>query len=81
MAYEKKTKEEWDKIAKEKSLQKTVDNVAVIRDAVTAAKIGGDANTALLTVLISEIMKLNDQIYWIQKSLKPKNTRTDDIPF
>ena len=80
MAYEKKTKEEWDKIAKEKSLQKTVDNVSVIRDAVTAAKVGGDANTALLTILISELMKVNDNLYWIQKSMKSK-AKTDDIPF
>jgi hypothetical protein len=82
MAYEKKSKEDWERIRRENNLQKTVDNVAVIRDAVTAAKIQGDPNTALMTVLIAELMKLNDQIYWIQKSLKPKTyTKSDDVPF
>lgn len=83
MAYEKKTKEEWDQIARTKSLEKTVQNVELIRDAVAAAKIGGsDANTALLTVLISELMKLNDQIFWIQKAMKPKTyAANDDIKF
>jgi hypothetical protein len=82
MAYEKKTKEEWEKIAREKSLQKTVDNVQLIKDAVSAAKIGGaDANTALLTILIAELMKVNDNLFWIQKGLKNKSSDSDRVPF
>jgi len=82
MAYEKKTKEEWEKIAREKSLQKTVDNVQLIKDAVSATKIGGaDANTALLTILIAELMKVNDNLFWIQKGLKNKSSDSDRVPF
>lgn len=82
MAFQKKTKEEWAAIRKENSLKKTVENVEVIRDAVKAASIGGDANTALLTVLISELMKLNDQIMWIQKGMQKRGQAvSDDVPF
>lgn len=84
MAFQKKTKEEWDSIRKENSLKKTVENIDVIRDAAKAAGLSGsaDANTTLLTILISEIMKLNDQIFWIQKGMQKKSKMgNDDVPF
>jgi hypothetical protein len=83
MAYEKKTREEWDKIARDKSLQKTVDNIEIIRDAMKAAKLdGSDATLAMMSILIAELMKVNDNLFWIQKGLKNKSSAaSDNIPF
>lgn len=74
MAFQKKTKEQWEAEAKEKALQKAVDNIESIKQIVKAANIGGESkNDALLMVLLSELMNLNNHLHWIQITLKKAN--------
>lgn len=80
MAFERKTKEQWDAEAKEKSLQKTADNIAEVIDSLNAAKASGSKENMLIVLAISELMKLNDNLKWINIALKKKAT-TDNVPF
>lgn len=74
MAFEKKSKEQWEAEAKAKALQKSVDNIEQIKQTVKAAAIGAEGKTdALLMVLLSEIMNLNNHLHWIQHALKKAN--------
>lgn len=71
MAFQKKTKEQWEAEAKTKALQKAVDNVQLIKDSAKAAGIGAESKSeALLMLLISELMNVNNNLYWIQTQLK-----------
>lgn len=88
MAFEKKSKEQWDAEAKQKALQKAVDNIDQIKQIAKAAGIGADGKTdALLMILLSEIMNLNNHLHWIQHALKKANgggyqRQSDDrVPF
>lgn len=74
MAFQKKTKEQWESEAKEKALQKAVDNIDMVKQVVKAT--GLDAATksdALLMILLSEVMNLNNHLHWIQHALKKAN--------
>lgn len=74
MAFEKKSKEQWEAQAKEKALQKSVDNIDQIKQIVKAANIGAEDKTdALLMVVLSELMNLNNNLHWIQHALKKAN--------
>jgi uncharacterized protein YjgD (DUF1641 family) len=74
MAFQKKTKEQWESEAKEKALQKAVDNIESIKQIVKAANIGGETKSdALVMVLLSEVMNLNNHLHWIQHALKKAN--------
>jgi uncharacterized protein YjgD (DUF1641 family) len=74
MAFQKKTKEQWEAEGKEKALQKAVDNIESIKQIVKAANIGGESKSdALLMVLLSEVMNLNNHLHWIQIALKKAN--------
>lgn len=74
MAFQKKTKEQWEAEGKEKALQKAVDNIESIKQIVKAANIGGESKSdALLMVLLSEVMNLNNHLHWIQHALKKAN--------
>lgn len=68
MAFAKKTKEEWNKEAKERSKATTLEHLAESRQLCQEAgvnDIGG-----LILLLISEFKVMNNNLYWIQKSLK-----------
>lgn len=80
MAFERKTKEQWDAEAKEKSLAKTADNVNEIMEALNAAKATGTKENALLVLAVNELMKINDNLKWINIALK-KKVQSDNIPF
>lgn len=75
MAFQKKTKEQWEAEAKEKALQKAVDNIEQVKQIVKAASLDGLTNKsdAMLLVLISEVMNLNNHLHWIQHALKKAN--------
>jgi uncharacterized protein YjgD (DUF1641 family) len=74
MAFQKKTKEQWESEAKEKALQKAVDNIESIKQIVKASNIGGETKSdALVMVLLSEVMNLNNHLHWIQHALKKAN--------
>lgn len=84
MAFEKKSREQWDAEAKAKALQKTVSNIEEIKDAVKAVGVNGDkVEVALLLVLISEMKNLNNNLYWIQHELKKqgRSAQSDQVPF
>jgi hypothetical protein len=83
MAFQKKTREEWDAEAKAKSLQKAVDNIDAVKQIAKAAGLGADGKTdALLMILISEVMNLNNNLYWINVALKKaKQGSSDVVPF
>lgn len=83
MAFQKKTREEWDAEAKAKNLQKAVDNIDMVKQIAKAAGIGGESKTdALLMILLSEVMNLNNNLYWINHALKKaKQGSSDNIPF
>lgn len=83
MAFQKKTREEWDAEAKAKNLQKAVDNIDMVRQIAKAANFGATSATeSLLMVLISEVMNLNNNLYWINHALKKaKQGSSDNIPF
>ena len=83
MAFAKKTREEWDAEAKAKNLQKAVDNVDMIKQIAKAAGMGGEGKTdALIMILISEVMNLNNNLYWINHALKKaKSNSSDNVPF
>jgi hypothetical protein len=89
MAYQKKTKEQYEAAARERALQKTTTNIETIGDAVNIAKTGGAGTetNSLLMVLISEVMNLNNNLYWINHALKKQGgysnggNQSDDVPF
>lgn len=84
MAFEKKSKEQWEAEAKAKALQKTVSNIEEIKDAIKATGVNGDnLQTGLLLVLISEMKNLNNNLFWIQHSLKKQANaaQSDQVPF
>lgn len=84
MAFEKKSREQWEAEAKAKALQKTVSNIEEIKDAVKAVGVNGDKiEVALLLVLISEMKNLNNNLYWIQHELKKqgRSGQSDQVPF
>jgi hypothetical protein len=74
MAFQKKTKEQWESEAKEKALQKAVDNIDMVKQMVKAAGLDGATKSdALLMILLSEVMNLNNHLHWIQHALKKAN--------
>jgi|TARA_R110000823_G_scaffold294219_2_gene413112 hypothetical protein len=82
MAFAKKTREEWDAEAKAKNLQKAVDNIDMVKQIAKAADIGANSKTdALIMILISEVMNLNNNLYWINHALKKSKTSSDNVPF